>query len=140
METAAVGENVSTLVVLTMLDDGTEIRKVLRETQGEKEGRGGEGEDEARIEDDFEIQAARQADEVKMSWESTRPGLVRYWNMAETCLEREFVGMVTFLSLCLRNPHDEFNREMSSEDLPLRWRAHLDSWLEQRRGGGGCAA
>jgi hypothetical protein len=140
METTTVGENVSTHVVLTVLDDGKEIRRVLREMRGEKKGREGEGKDEMRIEDDFEIQAARQADEVKMWWEQTRPGLVRYWNMAETCLEREFVGMVVFLSLCLRNPHDEFDREMSSEDLPLRWRAHLDSWLEQRRGGRGCAA
>jgi hypothetical protein len=117
METATVGENVSTHVVLTVLDDGKEVRRVWREARGENKGREGEKKDGMGIDDDFEIRAARQADEVKMWWEQTRPGLVRYWNMAETCLEREFVGMVVFLSLCLRNPHDEFNREMSSGDL-----------------------
>ena len=134
MDTTAVSGDASTHVVLTVLDNGEEVRRVWKRAQkkgGEREGQ----EKEGALEDGTVKIQDSLVTEVKMLWKLTRPELLHYWNQAKASLGEELLGLVVFLSLYLRSNHHGPNCGMPSGDPPLGWRTHLEAWLEQLQGG-----
>ena len=95
IDTTTAGVDTSARVVLTLMDNEEQVKRVWEEVQkGRKKGIRVDGE----VMDDMTVKIRKSlVADVKCLWDLSRPDLLHYWDVAEANLEESNIDLVPFL-------------------------------------------